>query len=390
MLMEDIAVSIVLTSSCNLRCTYCINESGKDLVLDNATKSEWSSAEEVINCLKSISEIRNIKVIKFFGGEPMLRDELIKKIILNKEKFSPTGEVQFALTTNAYRDFCSDVLKIMMDNNTIINISLDGPEEIHNAARLAVDNGNTFKGALKNIESLQKANYPFALISVLDERLIEHGTSVSEISRFVRQISPIHKLDPVYELREDHTRNGDYSNTLLLLEQAKILIKEIFQGICGLDGERYVFENNVIRTMHNIVVNNTKRDICSARYSLALFPNKSVYPCYNLATDQYLIAQNILDIDRQTLEENIVEKQNHLNIENFPEEYQDVQFFGDYCPKENDFNSFAYLYRKNMIECVTDELNKIIPGSPEHLSLLNYLTQGFNHEYFEGKIFEPK
>lgn len=390
MLMEDICMSIVLTSSCDLRCTYCINQSGKDLILDKKTKSEWDSAEEVIKCLEDISRIRNIRLIKFFGGEPMLRDEMIKAIILNKAKFNPNGDVQFALTTNAYQEFSTDVLKIMMDNKTIINISLDGPEKLHNAARIAVDKGNTFRAVLKNIEHLKKANYPFALIGVLDERLIEHDTSISDISYFARNISPIHKLDPAYELKTCQNGNGDNSTTLTLLKQAKSLVLEVFHGIRSLDGANYIFENNIIRTMHNILLNKEKEEVCSARYSLALFPNKSVYSCYNLATDKYLVAQDVSKVDCRTLEKNIVEKQNFLGMENFPKEYRDVQFFGDYCPKENNFTSFAYLYRKNMIDCVTEELNKIIPGSPEHLSLLNYLTQGFNHDYFKDKIFEPK
>ena len=388
--MQDICMSVVLTSSCDLRCTYCINESGNDLVIDKDAKSEWESAEEVIKCLENISKVRNIRLIKFFGGEPMLRDEMIKTIILNKNKFNPNGDVQFALTTNAYREFSPDVLEIMMANKTIINISLDGPEEIHNAARIAADKGNTFRAVLDNIEILKKANYPFALIGVLDERLVEHGTSISDISRFARDISPIHKLDPVYELNASQNRNGNNSNTLALLNQAKDLVREVFQGIRSLDVEKYIFENNIIRTMHNIVVNKEKKEVCSARYSLALFPNKSVYTCYNLATDQHLVAKDISKIDRKLLERNIIEKQNLLGLENFPKEYRDVQFFGDYCPKENNFNSFAYLYRKNMIDCVTDELNKIIPGSPEHLSLLNYLTQGFNLDYFKGKVFGLK
>lgn len=388
--MQDICMSVVLTSSCDLRCTYCINESGNDLVIDKDAKSEWESAEEVIKCLENISKVRNIRLIKFFGGEPMLRDEMIKTIILNKNKFNPNGDVQFALTTNAYREFSPDVLEIMMANKTIINISLDGPEEIHNAARIAADKGNTFRAVLDNIEILKKANYPFALIGVLDERLVEHGISISDISRFARDISPIHKLDPVYELNASQNGNGNNSNTLALLHQAKDLVHEVFQGIRSLDVEKYIFENNIIRTMHNIVVNKEKKEVCSARYSLALFPNKSVYTCYNLATDQHLVAKDISKIDRKLLERNIIEKQNLLGLENFPKEYRDVQFFGDYCPKENNFNSFAYLYRKNMIDCVTDELNKIIPGSPEHLSLLNYLTQGFNLDYFKGKVFGLK
>jgi sulfatase maturation enzyme AslB (radical SAM superfamily) len=64
-----------------------VNNSGKDLKikLNNNDQEEWKSSEQIIESLIKISKIRNIKFIKFFGGEPLLRQNIIKDIIKKNE-----------------------------------------------------------------------------------------------------------------------------------------------------------------------------------------------------------------------------------------------------------------------------------------------------------------
>lgn len=82
--MKDISITVVITTNCNMKCKYCINDSGQELVDLVQPQREWKSAEEIILCLENISKVRNIKFIKFFGGEPLLRYSFIKTIIMEK------------------------------------------------------------------------------------------------------------------------------------------------------------------------------------------------------------------------------------------------------------------------------------------------------------------
>lgn len=63
---------IHLTDACNLRCKYCYeNKSIRDFSFDNITKL-------IDNELKQKSEYANIY---FYGGEPLLKKQMIKDTI---------------------------------------------------------------------------------------------------------------------------------------------------------------------------------------------------------------------------------------------------------------------------------------------------------------------
>ncbi|MDR1000583.1 MAG: 4Fe-4S cluster-binding domain-containing protein [Clostridiales bacterium] len=383
--MDDIFVSIILTAQCNLQCKYCINNSGKDLIPPDSQISEWSSSEDIIDCLINLSKIKNIHYIKFFGGEPMLKFTLLKEVVEQKEKFSEDSSVKFAFTTNAYDKFDQSMLDFFVYNRIILNISLDGPEEINNASRLAKDRGNCFKNVIKNLELLRKRGFPFALIAVVDDRLTDSKFTINDISDFLYTYSPIYKIEPSYIL--DRGINNYTGNRMLrfdkLLNQQAVFIDDIFIKIASLDEGNYTYENNVLLTMKNIIYNEHHDFICSAAKSITIFPNKRAYSCYNLISDRFLVSKDISNEDTEILEETLSQKQEILKFSYYPNEYKLIENFGgDYCPLENNFDSFAYLYRKNMIENVKRNLRDIRSGSAEHLSLLNYIDKGFTNRYF--------
>lgn len=379
--MESTVVSLILTTHCNLKCKYCINNSGEDLIIDNEKAKEWESSEDIIKCLENIAKVRNIEIVKFFGGEPLLRADLIEEIIKNKYRFSNDGNVKFAFTTNAYKRISSRLLELMKKNRVILNISLDGPEMLNNAARIARDGGNCYKNVIDNLRLLFDHEYPFAIVSVLDERVVDFKSSISEISKFISKYTPIYKIEPAYMIKEID-EFGYKQNEIL--KQQKEFINNIFEGIFSLDESNYIYENNILRTMHAIVYNKTKDYVCSAAGFIAVFPSNEAYSCYNLMEKKYRISEDISLIEPQKLDRILEEKKELLKISNFPKEYKEIEFFGDYCPKENNFKSFAYLYRKKMIENIYENLKNIKPGSMEHLSLLSYINKGFSYDFFKS------
>lgn len=384
--MKDINVTIVLTTNCNMCCKYCINDSGNDLVPENSNTIEWSSTSDILSCLCNLSKVRNIKFIKFFGGEPMLRFDLIQGVVENKYKYSTSGDVKFALTTNAYKKFTSSILDFIIQNKIILNLSLDGPEVLNNTSRISKDGGNCFEKVIENINLLRKNNYPFALIGVLDERVLDFEMTILDISNFLSQYTPIYKIDPAYIVNDSNIISNfrESNNMKKLLNLQAEFIDFVFKKIKSLEEKHYVYENNVLRTMYNMVYNNKKEYVCSASDHVAIFPDKSSYSCYNLMQDKYLISENISKVEKIILENKLYKQKELLRIDKFPEVYKQVEFFGDYCPKENNFNSFAYIYRKQMIENILSNLKTIEPGSYEHLSLINYLHKGFSYQYFEN------
>ncbi|MCL2841392.1 MAG: hypothetical protein FWE05_11550 [Defluviitaleaceae bacterium] len=361
-----------------------MNNSGKGLIPEDVKSSsfEWSSAEDIVECLMSISKARNIAYVSFFGGEPLLKMDLINSVISQKSKFSD-GSVRFAFTTNAYLPFNQEIINSIINNNIILNISLDGPKVIHNSSRIAKDGGDCFNNVIDNLNILKGNDYKCALISVLDERGIDHGKSIRDISDFLSKYSAVYKINPAYALNGSQKDIVEYSEKLL--EEQSTFIDSIFDSIRNRDEMQYIYENNVLLTISNIVKQKKKVYVCGASGVIAVFPDKRAYACYNLMDDSFLISDNVVKEKPSIIDSSLHEKMNRLRIENYPVEYREVELYGnDYCPLENNFQSFAYIYRKKMIENVTKNLQSFIVGSAEHLSLVNYLNKGFNNPYFKN------
>ncbi|GAA4576261.1 GTP 3',8-cyclase MoaA [Planotetraspora kaengkrachanensis] len=87
----DLRVS--LTDRCNLRCTYCMPPEG----LDWLPKPELLTADEIIRLVRIGVERLGITEVRFTGGEPLLRRELVE-IVTASAALNPRP--QLSVTTN--------------------------------------------------------------------------------------------------------------------------------------------------------------------------------------------------------------------------------------------------------------------------------------------------
>ncbi|WP_169945870.1 GTP 3',8-cyclase MoaA [Microbispora sp. H11081] len=87
----DLRVS--LTDRCNLRCSYCMPPEG----LDWLPKPELLTGEEIVRLVTVGVERLGIREVRFTGGEPLLRRELVE-IVAATTALSPRPQV--SLTTN--------------------------------------------------------------------------------------------------------------------------------------------------------------------------------------------------------------------------------------------------------------------------------------------------
>jgi GTP 3',8-cyclase len=111
----DLRVS--LTDRCNLRCSYCMPPEG----LDWLPKPEVLTGDEVARLVRIGVETLGIREVRFTGGEPLLRRDLVS-IIAAAAALSPRPEI--SLTTNGIGlDRCAAALRDAgLDR---INVSLD-------------------------------------------------------------------------------------------------------------------------------------------------------------------------------------------------------------------------------------------------------------------------
>jgi uncharacterized protein len=154
---------IILTEECNSQCRYCYEKSFKefDNDLDKKFKFCFSSENKDLDIKKLKDFILSDPeaVIIFYGGEPLLRIDLIKKII-------DEIPVPFRMQTNG--KLLDKLPTKYLKKIDKILISLDGDKE-----RTDYNRGKgTFELVMKNIEKIRKEGYRGEIIArmTLDQK----------------------------------------------------------------------------------------------------------------------------------------------------------------------------------------------------------------------------
>jgi uncharacterized protein len=147
-----------LTRSCNMACTYCIDGKAYNLKdsLDFKSMREDVALRGVDYFLEHSSDQINPLAISFYGGEPLLRFPLLKKVV----KYAKTRadeknkNIGFSVTTNGTL-LTKNIAKFLIDNSILLVISLDGPKEINDHYRSFKKGGGTFEVVTTTLEMVR-------------------------------------------------------------------------------------------------------------------------------------------------------------------------------------------------------------------------------------------
>ena len=120
---------ISVTDRCNLRCTYCMPETGIQLI----NHSDIISFEEIVDIVR-ISVNLGIDKIRLTGGEPLVRKGIVDLVRMIAEI---PGIKDFGLTTNGIT-LKKHALALKEAGLHRVNVSLDtlNPERYHQITRL--------------------------------------------------------------------------------------------------------------------------------------------------------------------------------------------------------------------------------------------------------------
>ena len=147
---KTLKVVILPTTGCNARCSYCI---GVDNPIANMTYDTAKKAIEYI--VERAREYDNIK-FDWYGGEPLLRQELISFICDEVHRKLPHVNYASVITSNLVC-FNDETLKQAIQSWHIqkINITIDGDEYEHNVRKNYLQSEfNGYKHTLDCIRSI--------------------------------------------------------------------------------------------------------------------------------------------------------------------------------------------------------------------------------------------
>ncbi len=148
-------MTLQITQQCNLRCEYCpySNVENKSNRSHSSKKMSWDIAKKSVDFLVQHTYKSERVVIGFYGGEPLLEFELIKKIIKYANASFVGKEILYTITTNGTL-LDTSVAEFLYENNVNILISLDGPRRIHDQHRRYANGMGTFEDIYNNLKKM--------------------------------------------------------------------------------------------------------------------------------------------------------------------------------------------------------------------------------------------
>jgi uncharacterized protein len=113
------------------------------------------TAVEAVEFLLGQIPSRSRGRILFFGGEPLLRWDLLQRIIpyVRKREREEGKRILLSLTTNGTL-LNEEKIQFLRHHRVQINVSLDGPSEIHDRMRVYPDGSGSYKHILGNLNKL--------------------------------------------------------------------------------------------------------------------------------------------------------------------------------------------------------------------------------------------
>ncbi len=234
-------MTLQVTQNCNLRCSYCVysdfynsgqrTHTGKRMAIETALKAVDFLAEHSLD-----SEFVSIT---FYGGEPLLEMNLVKKVVEYAEKVFKGKELRFSVTTNATK-LDEEIVEYLVKKDFVLMISLDGPKEIHNTnRRFAADGKGSYDIIVSNLRKI-KEKFPdyFRKISIsmvidpqndFDEinSVFDKESVFSELNVHATVIDDIYSLEKVSYSEEYIAKREYHSFLAYLAELDRINIGEI-------------------------------------------------------------------------------------------------------------------------------------------------------------------
>jgi uncharacterized protein len=141
------AFCIQLTERCNMACSYCYVRRRERQDLPDCSPEV---CERFVDF--ALREAGDRLKITFFGGEPLLRPDLIRHTVSYAKAAAVAcgKEIGFHLVTNGtlLDDATGDYIA---EEGMGLEISLDGPEEVHDSNRVFTDGAPTFRVVYGNL-----------------------------------------------------------------------------------------------------------------------------------------------------------------------------------------------------------------------------------------------
>ena len=292
------ALCIHICHDCNFRCRYCFADEGA--YHSNREFMSLETAKKAVDFLIENSGKRKVLEMDFFGGEPLMNLDVLKKTVYYaKEQGAKVGKkFLFTTTTNALllNDETIEFFNEEMEN---VVLSLDGRKEVHDAIRKSINGKGTFDLIIDKIKKFisLRGNKSYYVRGTFTAKNLDFGKDVLFIAdQGVDSISmePVVTEIPDLQITNEHLPR----------------IKEEYENLCDAYLERLANGQGFNFFHFNIDLEGgpclSKRvSACGAGNEyFSVTPNGDLYPCHQFAGDKNFRMGSVFDgIERPEIRE---------------------------------------------------------------------------------------
>lgn len=274
-------ITLEVTERCNLRCKYCIyNDEYLSTRNFGYRNMSWDVAKRGIDILREHSNDVDKTCIGFYGGEPLLNFDLVRKSVKYAEETIKNKTLLFTMTSNLtlmnknIADFLAN-----LPEEFIVLVSLDGNEAYHNRNRVKTTGEGSFAETLKGMEILVDS---YRKQNRLDCIMINSVLSYEDFDEQLRGLSDL--IDNIEWMPKDInvtlSYQSIYHNEKELVKEDWVIEEELLRS--GLMEKDDIFEWHKQRSslgLNNKVTKGTvRKDLLAIhKRSITRLP-KSFYP----------------------------------------------------------------------------------------------------------------
>lgn len=283
-------LEIITQTDCNLRCKYCYANGGS-----YEYGRTFLDPQMISNYITTLVEqyVDNIKIIKFFGGEPLGNPVCIIKACECVERLVSLGKLKkmpsFGVVTNGtiYSEKLAEVFKRY---GFYVTFSLDGWRKINDKQRVDRQNKGSHDKVVHNIQAYKNAGLPEK------NMMIEVTYTQNHIDQ---KITPLELMQYVIDM----------------IGIPKVMISPcISEGNLGISPEDMlqIYKDCFIATYNNLMEMGAYVDastlstirrlsgtpscdfICAVGHkNISLLPGGNIYPCHMFLTNDYCMGKFI-------------------------------------------------------------------------------------------------
>lgn len=300
------AMCLNVSHTCNLSCEYCFAKGGK--YHGPEAIMTWDVAKSAIDFLLENSGAHFNLDIDFFGGEPLLNWNLVKKTVdyARSKEEEYHKHFNFTLTTNGVL-LDDEKIDYLNENMKNVVLSLDGRKEKHDEFRKTLDGRGSFDKIVPNFQKLVKNRG--------DKEYYMRGTFTANNLDFTEDIKTY--LDLGFKRTSLEPVVGNSEEDYALKEEHLPRIYEEYEKLADMlidavdKDDKFIFYHYMIDLNNGPCVYKRISGCGSGSEYMAVTPTGDLYPCHQfVGNEDFKIGDVFNGIKREDLISNF--KKNNL------------------------------------------------------------------------------